>query len=615
MASSNVASGRSKTLDRSYVFLLTLVVTLGAGKTTEARCPEFCDCTPDVDGQDVACIGYNLKTIPEGLPEDTVELNIRNNDMEILDLDSLKTLSRLQGLDVSNNKIKTIWGTFEDFPYLSQVHLYDNELTTLSPDTFGKAVTWMHYVSLFGNPWNCDCNLKWMKEEMDSESSALSSQLVQCDTPEELHGNYTTDIDVDKFVCKQMPGVSSLQTVLMLAVIPGTVALIAIVASAIFCYRRSKRQPLTLAQTDTGPVGSPPNAPLLPRGEAFPDVHVVNDFDNQIVIHDPLPVPRQHGIEDHEHQQNNDNQVVIPKLPPVPGQHRFENQEHQQNNGDKSVIPVRNDKIAHAPNTPDIKTTPTFSFLECVPTTSTITLEWRFQHGREPDTCELHHGRVWSRGIQRDHEGRWRTFINNVKPDTEYSFQVRGIFGGQQGRISEPIKLQTPDRDNLQKECEEGCTARQFPKDFCILGDKTDQAWMETLCKALEGKFGLTGWLLERDTVPGTFKLENIEWQKLNCKKVILVFGESSDKTYLDELNVQTAVTGFLDDTKQGGEQRLIPIKMSPAAKLPDYMSPLEELTFENNKYFWSRLITGLTDKHACVFDDGEVKSPNSISV
>ncbi|KAI8487791.1 hypothetical protein Bbelb_345290 [Branchiostoma belcheri] len=472
MASSNMASGRSMTSARFCVFLVTIVVTLGTVKTTAVRCPEFCDCTPDVDGQDVACIGYSLKTIPAGLPEDTVELNIRNNDIEILDLDSLKALSRLQGLDVSNNKIKTIWGTFEDFPKLSQVQLYDNELTTLSPSTFGKAATRMHYVSLFDNPWNCDCNLVWMKREMDSKNYSLSSQLVQCDTPEELHGNYTADIDADKFVCKQFPGLS-LQTVLMSAIIPSAVFVLAvIVATAFFCYRRRDREePLPAPHPETGPVGSRYDEPLLP-------------VDQNIDVIEQL-------IENNEFAQNADNDRVVP----VP-------------DGDVDCAPI----------VPDIKTTPTFTLLGCVPTTSTITLEWRFQHGRQPKSCELYDGKVWTKGI-RDENGSWRYTMSNVQPDTEYSFQVRGIFDGQQGRISETIKLQTPFTDNLQKECEEGCTARQFFKDFCILGDKTDQAWMETLCKTLEGKFGLTGWLQERDTVPGTFKLEKIQWLKRNCKK------------------------------------------------------------------------------------------------
>ncbi|XP_019617910.1 PREDICTED: uncharacterized protein LOC109465205 [Branchiostoma belcheri] len=570
MASSNMASGRSMTSARFCVFLVTLVVTMGVVKTTAVRCPEVCDCTPDVGGQDVACIGYNLQTIPEGLPEDTVELNIRNNDIEILDLESLKTLSRLEGLDVSSNKIKTIRGTFEDFPKLSQVQLYDNELTTLSPSTFGKAATRMHYVSLFDNPWNCDCNLVWMKREMDSKNYSLSSQLVQCDTPEELHGNYTADIDVDKFVCKQFPGLP-LQTVLMSAIIPSAVFVLAvIVATAFYCYRRRDREePLPAPHPETGPVGSRYDDPLLPGDQN------IDDIEQQIA-----------------------------------------NNEYAQNADNDRVVPVPDGGLDCAPIVPDIKTTPTFSFLECVPTTSTITLEWRFQHGRQPKSCELYDGKVWTnRTIQQDHEGRWRTFIDNVKPDTEFSFQVRGIFGGQQGRISEPMTLQTPLTDNLQKECEEGCTARQFLKDFCILGDKTYANWMEKLCKTLEGTWALTGWLLERDAEPGTFKLDNLDYQKKYCKKLILVFGESSDQTMYEELNLKAAVTGFLMDTKRGDEQRLIPIKMSSEVDLPDYMSPLEELTFKNNKYFWSRLITGLTDKHACVFDDGEVKTPNSVSV
>eukprot|EP00058_Branchiostoma_floridae_P013068 XP_002598556.1 hypothetical protein BRAFLDRAFT_66947 [Branchiostoma floridae] len=480
-----MATGRSKALDRFYLLQLTLLLTLGVGtvKRAAAHCPEVCECDADVDGQDVSCIGYDLKNIPKGLPVDTVQLNIRNNDIKILDLNDLKPLSRLQGLDVSENNIKAIQGTFEDFPKLTQVQLYDNKLTTLSPDTFGKAATRMHYVSLFNNPWNCDCNMLWMKTQIDSENSSLSSQGVKCETPEDLHGNYTADIDVDKLVCKQTQGLSQLQMILISSILP-VVVLAIIIVTVISCYykrRKQRRQALTRAQLDTGPVGSPHSQPLLqPDGQAHP--------------------------------------VEIPQLPPVPGRQRgldLENRERQQNNGEL-VVPVRaDDRIACAPNAPDIETTPTFVSLGCVPTSTTITLEWRFQGDRQPDSCELHHGRDWIKGIRRDENGPWRYTVN-VMPDTEHSFQVRGIFDRQEGRVSEIIQLQTLLTDNLQKECEDGCTARQFLKDFCIIGDKTYKDWMEKLCKTLEGIWGLTGWLLDRDSDPGTFKLENLKWQKLN---------------------------------------------------------------------------------------------------
>ncbi|CAH1249621.1 ISLR2 [Branchiostoma lanceolatum] len=579
MASRKMASGRSKALDRFYAIQVALFITLTAAtiQSTTSSCPEVCTCEPDVYGQDVACIGNNLKTIPEGLPTDTVQLNIRNNDIDILNLDDLNTLSQLEGLDVSSNKIKTIRGTFEDFPKLTQVQLYDNELTTLSRNNFGKAATRMHYVSLFNNPWNCDCNLIWMKTQLDSGNSSLSSQLVKCETPEELRGNYTADIDVGKLVCKQMQGLSKLPIILMSTIIPSAV-LFSLLGTAIYCYKRRK-QTLTHAQHDTEPVGSPHYEPLVPDGEA-------NSDQIEIRQHSPALVPRQRRMENDDHQQD----VNL-------------------------AVPVMDGGEACAPNTPDIETTPTFSLLGCVPTSTTITLEWRFQYSRQPDSCELFHGKLWSKGIQKDNEGRWTTLINNVKPDAEYSFQVRGIFDGQHGRISETLQMQSLLTDNLQKECEEGCTAKQYLKDFCILGDKTYKDWMESLCKTLEGTWGLTGWLLDRDAEPGTFKLDNLEWQKQNCKKVILVFGESSDKTLYEELNLQNAVTGFLEDTKQGGEKRLIPIKMSSAVKLPPYMSAFEEFSFENNKYFWKRLVTGLTDKHMCVMKDenGEVKTANSV--
>ncbi|XP_066264297.1 leucine-rich repeat-containing protein Bf66946-like [Branchiostoma lanceolatum] len=227
-----------------------VLILLAAIQSAVAYCPEACKCTPTRGGQIVTCIGSNLKTIPDGLPTDTEWLNIRDNDIQILNLDDLKTLSRLQGLDVSSNSIKTITGSFEDCPNLVDVQLYQNNLATLHPTTFGKALKWMQYVSLNNNPWDCDCNLKWLITEMDSEDSPLSSQLVKCETPEELRGNYTADIDVDKLVCKRIQGPHRLsQMHIILIATSAATAVVAVVAAAVILTRCRRDAPLPLPVT------------------------------------------------------------------------------------------------------------------------------------------------------------------------------------------------------------------------------------------------------------------------------------------------------------------------------------------------------------------------------
>ncbi|XP_078701225.1 leucine-rich repeat-containing protein Bf66946-like [Branchiostoma floridae x Branchiostoma belcheri] len=231
------------------LFALAIILASATIHNTVAYCPDTCEC----EEQTVQCIAQNLTSLPEGIPLTTTELILKNNEFKTLDLHVLYHLPLLEGLDISNNKIKTIQGSFEHFPNLETVQLYGNELETLSQDTFGKSVTWITYVSLTQNPWKCDCNMKWMITEMDSESSPFSTQDVKCETPEELHGEFTSDLDVGKLVCKRKPGyVLSQQNILIIAAL-GASVLIAAVAVAIF-YRRQATHGAVLLLNPGGDV-------------------------------------------------------------------------------------------------------------------------------------------------------------------------------------------------------------------------------------------------------------------------------------------------------------------------------------------------------------------------
>ncbi|KAI8497652.1 hypothetical protein Bbelb_243040 [Branchiostoma belcheri] len=238
--------------------LIALAIGLATATipNTVAHCPDTCEC----DGQTVLCIGQSLKSLPEGLPLGTTELNLRDNDLETLDLDSLKNLHHLEGLDISKNKIKTTRGSFEYSSNLTSVHLSNNELETLSEGTFGRSLVWITYMSLYNNSWRCDCDMKWMVIEMESESSPFYARDIKCETPEELHGKFIYDQDVDKLVCKRKEGPGLQQKyIIMISVFAGIMGVFVTVAVAGYCIRRRRQGPLPLPipASDDANAGNP----------------------------------------------------------------------------------------------------------------------------------------------------------------------------------------------------------------------------------------------------------------------------------------------------------------------------------------------------------------------
>lgn len=86
---------------------------------------------------------------------------------------------------------------------LTEVHLQDNRLSTLNENM----LPWMNvqYVDIQDNPWNCDCNLKWVAEkllpELEKKNPRTTLSLL-CNEPPEHHGETLSKVlENDGFQC------------------------------------------------------------------------------------------------------------------------------------------------------------------------------------------------------------------------------------------------------------------------------------------------------------------------------------------------------------------------------------------------------------------------------
>ncbi|KAI3369759.1 hypothetical protein L3Q82_024586 [Scortum barcoo] len=135
----------------------------------DENCPAGCHCSPRV----VQCSDQGQIAVPEKIPEDTVILDLQNNDITEIKEDDFKGLHRLHGLFLINNKISKIhpkafrnmdhlrllylsYNLLTDIPAnlppnVIELRFHENKINTIQKDAF-KGLRKLHVLELGANP-------------------------------------------------------------------------------------------------------------------------------------------------------------------------------------------------------------------------------------------------------------------------------------------------------------------------------------------------------------------------------------------------------------------------------------------------------------------------------
>ncbi|XP_028257974.1 leucine-rich repeat-containing protein 4C [Parambassis ranga] len=118
-----------------FVLLLALQILVVAGLVRAQTCPSVCSCSNQFSK--VICTRRSLRDVPDGISTNTRYLNLQDNLIQIIKVDSFKHLRHLEILQLSKNHIRSIEiGAFNGLASLNTLELFDNRLTTIPNGAF-----------------------------------------------------------------------------------------------------------------------------------------------------------------------------------------------------------------------------------------------------------------------------------------------------------------------------------------------------------------------------------------------------------------------------------------------------------------------------------------------
>lgn len=145
-----------------------------------------------------------LTDIPSAALKDATslrELRLAQNPIQKIEAKAFVEASGLVKLDLSDCQIEVIVaGAFDGLDGLAQLRLGGNRLEELRPDVVTSLPGRLHGLELQGNPWICDCRLRYLREWL-IEHNVPSPATAACRSPERLMGRALTELQVDDFAC------------------------------------------------------------------------------------------------------------------------------------------------------------------------------------------------------------------------------------------------------------------------------------------------------------------------------------------------------------------------------------------------------------------------------
>ncbi|XP_064637632.1 leucine-rich repeat-containing protein 24-like [Lineus longissimus] len=162
--------------------------------------------------------GNKLNVVPYDVFHDftsLVHLNLNRNPLKLIQDYAFPGLPALEVLTLEHCQIDTIKKrAFLGLNQLKELSLAYNELTTLSSEVHSTLNSHsLEVLKLWGNPWHCDCNIRWikiwLKMAQDDITWWVGDRVPTCVSPHQMERREWPNLQIDHFACTPIIGTST----------------------------------------------------------------------------------------------------------------------------------------------------------------------------------------------------------------------------------------------------------------------------------------------------------------------------------------------------------------------------------------------------------------------
>ena len=148
-----------------------------------------------------------LSSVPSNTFHDFVYLkvlNLNKNPITRLKRNSFSDIHELETLDMQDCGIRHVSPeAFAGLKQLRQLNIANNKLTTLHSGVRSVLTERLFVFRIYGNPWDCDCRLRWLKDYIDNSrvNWNFGENTPRCRLPDYIAGKRWVSLRSENFAC------------------------------------------------------------------------------------------------------------------------------------------------------------------------------------------------------------------------------------------------------------------------------------------------------------------------------------------------------------------------------------------------------------------------------
>lgn len=181
---------------------------------------------------------YQHDAFPESLPKTKLhKFNLNFGKTTLERLEKRKYFSNTAYLDLSNARIKSISDEFlTSIKHVGVVHLHGNLLSTLPRKASQNETFLIKELTLYNNPWNCDCENQWLKSWINKSRRMIKlPESMYCKEPHWNRGKSILSVEDSDFCID--PNVVKHNRTLMMVLIPVFASILLIIGVGTLAWK------------------------------------------------------------------------------------------------------------------------------------------------------------------------------------------------------------------------------------------------------------------------------------------------------------------------------------------------------------------------------------------